>query len=90
MKPLDAAEAVQVIDQYRKHPHWRILGFSPDSQSLHDELWKIMATPRIAYRRIYDARLALTLRHFGVTEFATANEKDFRDFGFKKVWNPLL
>ena len=25
----------------------------------------------------------------GVTEFATVNEKDFRDCGFKRVWNPL-
>ena len=24
-----------------------------------------------------------------VTEFATANIKDFEDFGFKRVWNPL-
>ena len=37
-----------------------------------------------------DARLALTLRHHGVTEFATANLKDFEGFGFAKVWNPLL
>lgn len=26
----------------------------------------------------------------GVTHFATVNRKDFEDFGFKKVWNPLL
>lgn len=25
----------------------------------------------------------------GVTEFATVNEKDFRDCGFQRVWNPL-
>jgi hypothetical protein len=25
----------------------------------------------------------------GVTEFATVNEKDFRSFGFQRVWNPL-
>ena len=24
-----------------------------------------------------------------VTEFATVNEKDFRNFGFQRVWNPL-
>lgn len=30
------------------------------------------------------------LRHHGVTELATANTKDFADFGFDRVWNPLL
>jgi predicted nucleic acid-binding protein len=43
-----------------------------------------------AFRRIIDARLALTLRHHGVAEFATANEEDFAGFGFHRVWNPLL
>jgi len=41
-------------------------------------------------RRAYDWRAALLLfLQKGVTEFATANEKDFRDCGFKRVWNPL-
>jgi len=26
---------------------------------------------------------------FGVTDFATANTKDFQGMGFLKVWNPL-
>ena len=38
---------------------------------------------------VFDARLALTLRHHGVTAFATANEKDFQEFGFERLWNPL-
>jgi len=25
----------------------------------------------------------------GVTEFATVNTKDFKRFGFERVWNPL-
>ena len=33
--------------------------------------------------------LALTLRHHGVTEFATRNEAHFTNFGFTRVWNPL-
>jgi len=28
-------------------------------------------------------------RHHGVTEFATANVKDFEGFGFARVWNPI-
>ena len=48
-----------------------------------------MATPRIPYRRIFDIRLALTLLHFGVTDFATTNLKDFEGLGFERIWNPL-
>lgn len=40
-------------------------------------------------RRLYDARTALTLTAQGVTEFATANPKDFVGLGFRRVWNPL-
>jgi len=32
---------------------------------------------------------ALALQAFGVTEFATANIKDFEGLGFAKVWNPI-
>jgi toxin-antitoxin system PIN domain toxin len=88
-QPKSAAAAAEIIQAYRAHPAWRILGFTRDSLALHDELWSHAAAPQFAYRRIYDARLALTLRHHGVTEFATANVKDFEGFGFTRVWNPL-
>jgi predicted nucleic acid-binding protein len=66
------------------------LGFpNTGSAELHDELWRIASQVEFAYRRIFDARLALTMRHHGVTEFATANVKDFQGFGFARVWNPL-
>jgi toxin-antitoxin system PIN domain toxin len=88
--PLRADQAVAVIQQYRHHPRWRILGFpNTGSAELHDELWRIASQVEFAYRRIFDARLALTMRHHGVTEFATANVKDFQGFGFARVWNPL-
>jgi uncharacterized protein len=35
------------------------------------------------------AGIALTLRHHGVSEFATRNVKDFQSFGFAKVWDPI-
>ena len=90
-RPLSAPAAVEIIQAYRGHPRWRVAGF-PDSGStrLHDALWRTAAVPGFAYRRVYDARLALTLRHHGVTEFATSNVKDFQGFGFARVWNPLL
>jgi toxin-antitoxin system PIN domain toxin len=88
-RPLRPAEAVAVIHQYRRHPCWAVLGFDPDSAGLHEELWRTAARDAFARRRIYDARLALSLRRQGVTEFATCNVKDFEGFGLKKVWNPL-
>jgi uncharacterized protein len=88
--PKSAEDATRVIQTYRSHPRWRIIGFTRESAALHDELWRHAGVPQFAYRRIYDARLALTLRHRGVTEFATANVNDFQDFGFTRVWNPLV
>lgn len=87
--PLTASEAVAVIQAYRQHPRWKIAGFPPTSRELHTDLWQRAAEPRFARRRIYDTRTALSLRAFGVTEFATANGKDFEGFGFAKVWNPI-
>ena len=43
--PLKAFEAVEVVQAYRYHPHWMLLGFDPDSVGLHDELWPL-ATQR--------------------------------------------
>lgn len=88
-KPLSAPDAVAVVQSYRQHPRWRIVGFPPTSREIHADLWQQAATPGIARRRIYDTRTALCLRAFGVTEFATANVKDFEGFGFVKVWNPI-
>ncbi len=85
--PLSGAQATQTIQHLRQHPAWRMVDYDP---AVADALWAVSARDTFAYRRIYDARLALTLRHHGVREFATRNEKDFQGFGFAKVWNPLL
>lgn len=45
--------------------------------------------PPESRRRIYALRTDLCLQAFGVTDFATANVKDFEDTGFAKVWNPM-
>jgi toxin-antitoxin system PIN domain toxin len=88
-QPLSASDAVAVVESYRQHPRWRVLGFPNHSRELHAELWRLAATRNFARRRIYDARTALCLRAFGVTQFATVNTKDFESLGFSKVWNPL-
>ena len=86
-RPLTAPEAVALIQRLREHPHWELIDYPG---GLMADVWHHAAAPDFAYRRIYGARLALSLRHHGVTDFATANVKDFGDFGFTRVWNPLL
>ena len=54
-----------------------------------ENVWNKTPEKGFARRRIFDVRLAYTLRHAGVTHFATKNLKDFRDVGFAKVWNPF-
>lgn len=87
--PLDADEAVEVIQTYRRHPRWRLIGFTVESRSLHDALWERAHRKDFAFRRLYDVRSALTMTAQGVTEFATANVKDYEGLGFRRVWNPL-
>jgi uncharacterized protein len=88
-RPLTASEAAEVIGYYRRHPLWRLEGFPADGSRLHDSLWAAAAAHGFGRRRIYDVRLALTLIQQGVSDFATVNVGDFKDFGFKRVWNPL-
>jgi len=88
-RPLSAGEAADVIRRFRSHPRWQRLDYPGAQADIMKRLWEMAARSVFPYRRIYDARLALTLRHHGVTEFATANVKDFQDVGFRRVWNPL-
>jgi toxin-antitoxin system PIN domain toxin len=89
-RPLTAGEAAEVIQTYRTHPRWRLIGFPSESRSPHDTLWNKATARTFAFRRLYDTRTALTMIAQGVTEFATANVKDFEGVGFRRVWNPLL
>ena len=88
-QPLTSMEAARIIQKFRSQPHWLILDYPGLQSDIMKRLWELAAKSDFPYRRIYDARLALTLRYHGVTEFATRNVKDFQGFGFKKVWNPL-
>jgi len=88
-RPLGAAAAAELIESYRSHPRWRLIGFTAESRALHDLLWRQARSPEFAFRRLYDVRTALTMTAQGITEFATVNTKDFRGLGFRKVWNPL-
>jgi toxin-antitoxin system PIN domain toxin len=84
-KPLSAQTARDVVTIYWNAPNVSRI----ENANVMDEVWKLAGSMDFARRRIFDARLALTLRHGGVTHFATTNVKDFEDWGFAKVWNPL-
>jgi uncharacterized protein len=85
-RPLSAAAAAAFCDSLRRNPAWEHVDYEPE---VGDALWSWASGTRSGFRRIIDARLALTLRHHGVTHFATANVEDFREFGFDRVWNPV-
>ena len=83
--PLDAPTAAAHCQAFRNNTNWQLVESAP----VMAEVWRKAAAKDFALRRIIDARLALTLRHHGVNELATTNEKDFASFGFTRVWNPL-
>jgi len=87
--PLPSDEAVEVVEIYRTHPRWRLIGFPIESRPLHDALWQKARAKDFAFRKLYDIRAALAMTSQGVTEFATVNVKDFEGLGFRRVWNPL-
>jgi toxin-antitoxin system PIN domain toxin len=84
-KPLTAARAAAVCQSYRSNRSWMLIEGAP----VMSDVWVQAEKHQFAFRRIIDIRLALTLMHHGVKEFATANTKDFKNLGFEKVWNPL-
>jgi predicted nucleic acid-binding protein len=86
-RPLGAVQAVSLIQRLRTNPAWRLFDYPG---GLMDRVWRACAAPGFARRRIFDARLAVTLLHHGVRELATSNVKDFRDLGLARVFNPLV
>ena len=81
-----ADEAADIIQRFRSNPRWQLVENAP----IMHEVWDKARHDSFARRKIFDVRLALTLKHHGVTHFATANTKDFEDLGFERVWNPLV
>jgi toxin-antitoxin system PIN domain toxin len=84
-RPLGADEAAEICQAYRRNPRWALIENAP----VMDKVWTFAAVPGVARRRLFDARLAFTLRHHGVRELATRNMKDFNGFGFNRIWDPI-
>ena len=87
--PLSAEAAASLIAELRGNPRWDLLDYPGPEAGIMTKLWQHAATIGCARRKVFDIRLGLTLRHHGVTDFATANGKNFQDLGFRQVWNPL-
>lgn len=83
--PLGAAEAAQACRPLRTHPRWALIENAP----VMARVWEIAAAPECPRRRVFDARIGLTLLHHGVSELATRNVKDFEGLGFERVFDPL-
>ena len=87
VRPQSAGQARTFCDSLRNNPNWEFGDYEP---AVADALWQWAGTTNSGFRQIIDARLAFTLRHHGVTHFATVNERHFGEIGFQKVWNPLV
>jgi uncharacterized protein len=85
-KPRSAREAAAFCHTLRSNPAWEYGDYEPD---VAEPLWTWAAETTAGFRHIIDARLALTLRHHGVTHFASANVTHFDGFGFERVWSPV-
>lgn len=85
-KTRTAHEAAAFCELLRANPLWEKADYEPE---VAKPLWEWAANSTTGFRHIIDARLAITLRHQGVTHFASSNEKDFVGFGFERLWNPL-
>ncbi|MES2737042.1 MAG: TA system VapC family ribonuclease toxin [Verrucomicrobiota bacterium] len=85
-KPKTAKEATAFCDALCANSTWELGDYEPD---VAKPLWNWASKTTSGFRQIIDARLAFTLRHHGVTHFATANVGHFQGFGFEKVWSPL-
>jgi uncharacterized protein len=85
--PCTAKESAAYCRALKQNPSWRCVDYD---SLVSQKLWTWAAQTQSGFRQIIDARIALTLQHHGVTHFATANTKHFKDFGFIQVWNPLV
>ena len=86
--PLEPSVAVATVQRFRQNPFWSVVDVVP-GEGIMERVWQRAAADGFAFRRVFDVRLAMVLRHHGVTDFATRNTKDFRGCGFRRIWDPL-
>lgn len=86
-KPLTGEQAAGAISWYREKSRWLRCAWEPSMMADLESLWSRNDFPAT---RSFDAILAVTLKSHGVQRFYTHNVKDFKDFGFFEVLDPLL
>ncbi len=84
-RPFSAPDATAVCMSWRSNPRWALIENAP----IMNPLWRIAEQPELPRRAVFDARIALTLIHHGVTRWATRNVADFQAFGFAQLINPI-
>lgn len=84
-QPYSASQAADYCLKLKTHPKWRYVDYEAE---VSVKLWDWARKTQRGFRQTIDARIAFTLQHHGVTEFATANKRDFADFGFTRLWDP--
>ena len=84
-RPMSPRQARNYCRALRQNRNWQLIESAP----VMEKVWTWPDQPNFAFRRVIDIRLGLTLRHYGVTDFATTNVKDFKNLEFSRVWNPL-
>ena len=52
-------------------------------------VWSAAGKDPFAFRKIFDVRIAETLKSYGVETFFTRNIRDFRGCGFHRLVNPF-
>jgi len=87
--PLTGPDAAGIIAGFRSNPRWSVVDVVIGGMIM-EQVWERASAPAFPYGRIFDLRLGFTLRHHGVTEFATRNHRDFAGVGFDRVWDPLV
>ncbi len=86
-KPLTASQAAETIYWYREKSGWLKCAWEPDMMNELKSRWE---EDNFTARKSFDAVLAVTLKKHGVKDFYTRNNKDFDNFDFFTVINPLL
>lgn len=84
--PLDAAQAAGTINWYREKSGWLKCAWEPDMMKELNSIWN---EKFFSAKKSFDAVLGVTLKAHGVKDFYTRNIKDFENFNFFSVINPL-
>jgi predicted nucleic acid-binding protein len=85
-KPHSAEEAFSKVQTLRDYSGLRRCCYA---DSVWKELANSLGNPTFPYQRTHDAVLAQTLLNARVQVFYTRNTKDFQEYGFLSLLNPI-